>query len=70
MTTNEIPNIISHVMTWFYTHADKSCKLKCVPAASEMFIIWVESNSSQLSTVTAKRFLSHWFHILAVNTTK
>ncbi len=69
-TTNEIPSIISHVMAWFHNHADKSFKLKCVPAASEMFKILVESNSRQLSTVTAKRFLSNWFHILAVNPTK
>ncbi len=38
-TTNEIPNIISHVMTWFHKHADtcKSFKLKCALAVSEMF---------------------------------
>ena len=33
-------NIISYVMTWFHKHADhtdKSFKLKCAPAASEMF---------------------------------
>ncbi len=24
-------------MTWFHKHADKSFKLKCAPAASEMF---------------------------------
>ncbi len=26
-TTNEIPNIIAQVMTWFHKHADKSFKL-------------------------------------------
>ena len=62
-------------MTWFHKHADKSFKLKCAPAASEMFKCLVEFKFQAVSTVIimfhiAKRFLSNWFHILAVNPTK
>ncbi len=50
-TTNEIPNVISHVMTWFHKHAEKSFKLKCAPAASEMFKFLVEFKFQAVSTV-------------------
>ncbi len=51
-TTNEIPNIISYVMTWFHKHAEKSFKLKGAPAASEMFKFLVEFKFQAVSTVT------------------
>ncbi len=49
-TTNEIPNIISHVMTWFHKHADESFKFKCAAAASEMFKLLVEFEFQAVST--------------------
>ena len=50
--TNEITNIIiSQVMSWFHKHADKSFKLKCAPAASEMFKFLVEFKFQAVSTV-------------------
>ena len=49
-TTNEIPNIISHVVIWLHKHADKSFKLKCAPAASLMFKLLVEFKFQAVST--------------------
>ncbi len=50
-TTNEIANIISHVMTWFHKHANKSFKLKCAPAVSEILKFLVEFKFQAVSTV-------------------
>ena len=51
-TTNEIPKTISYVMAWFHKHAVQSFKLKCAPAASEMFKFLVEI-----------KFVIYMFHV-------
>ncbi len=39
-------------MTWFHKHAGRSFKLKCAPAASEMFKFLVEFKFQAVSTCT------------------